>query len=133
MSQRRRGPNTSRPLLPSARNFGGAKLQSRSRLFPISYQLSTVGSPSPAENARPGPFVMKAYQELIQDAFSALLCGDAAERDRCLTAALNVLNAAESVGGGELAMSGDPIILPDRSNLVPGPRLLKVAKGLGGR
>jgi hypothetical protein len=59
---------------------------------------------------------MKAYQELIHDAFSALLCGDAAERDRCLTAALNVLNAADSAGRGELAILGDPIILPDRSN-----------------
>jgi hypothetical protein len=59
---------------------------------------------------------MKAYQELIQDAFSALLCGEAAERDRCLTTALNVLNAAKSVSRGELAILGDPIILPDRSN-----------------
>ena len=58
---------------------------------------------------------MKAYQKLIQDAFSALVCGDAAERDRCLTAALNVLNAEERVGWGHPVMLGDPIILPDRS------------------
>jgi hypothetical protein len=59
---------------------------------------------------------LKVYEELIHDAFSALLCGDAVRTDRCLTAALNVLNAAESVGRGEPAILGDPIILPGRSN-----------------
>jgi hypothetical protein len=58
---------------------------------------------------------MKTANELLREAFDALLRGDTAERDRCCALAVNALNFAERVRKGEEGMVGEPIIVPDQS------------------
>jgi len=52
--------------------------------------------------------------ELIREAFAALLRGDLAERDRLCALATNAINARERVAKGEPLMLGDPIVLPKK-------------------
>lgn len=62
---------------------------------------------------------MKTVDDLMRDAFAALLRGDIAERDRLCAAATNLLNAERRMREGGPASLGEPIILPDRSGEKP--------------
>jgi hypothetical protein len=62
---------------------------------------------------------MKTVNELMRDAFAALLRGDTAERDRLCALAMNALNAVDRVHAGGPLMLGEPILLPDRSEEKP--------------
>jgi len=52
--------------------------------------------------------------ELIREAFAALLRGDLAERDRLCALAMNAINARERIAKCEPLMLGDPIVLPKK-------------------
>lgn len=56
---------------------------------------------------------MKTVDDLMRDAFAALLREDVAERDRLLALATNILSMAERLKHGGPAMLGEPIKLPE--------------------
>jgi len=59
---------------------------------------------------------MMKVDDLLREAFAALLRGDTAERDRLCALAENLIKAGDRVRSGRALVLGQPIMLTDRTH-----------------